>query len=114
MQQLRADFRYAAAVLRRHDYETYLATSAIDRKDRAGPLAIRALNCETAIITGDPTSSSSIFEDHLDGQKQRTNAAGIAVAKLQWWKDRVEAMLLCDGILPVRTCSTRAAMALLE
>jgi len=73
---LREDFRYASATLRRYDYETYLCTNAIDANKRAGPLALRALNCETAGITTATVSEKEI-----------------ALVKLKWWHEHAESML---------------------
>jgi NADH dehydrogenase [ubiquinone] 1 alpha subcomplex assembly factor 6 len=72
---LREDFRYASATLRRYDYETYLCTNAIDANKRAGPLALRALNCETAGITTATVSEKEI-----------------ALVKLKWWHEHAESM----------------------
>ena len=66
---LKADFRYAAALLRQRDYETYLCTCAVDASKRAVPLALRALNCETVIDV--------VHE----------NDGNAALMKLKWWHD---------------------------
>ena len=73
---LKADFRYAAALLRQRDYETYLCTCAVDASKRAVPLALRALNCETAII--------DVVHNHFG---ENTSAA---LMKLKWWHDRID------------------------
>jgi NADH dehydrogenase [ubiquinone] 1 alpha subcomplex assembly factor 6 len=75
--QLREDFRHCAATLRQNDYETYLCTNAIDASRRAGPLALRALNCETAGIG-----------THSGGEENKD----IALVKLRWWMDHLESM----------------------
>ena len=69
---LKADFRYAAALLRQRDYETYLCTCAVDASKRAVPLALRALNCETVIDV--------VHE----------NDGNAALMKLKWWHDRMD------------------------
>jgi NADH dehydrogenase [ubiquinone] 1 alpha subcomplex assembly factor 6 len=74
---LREDFRHCAATLRQNDYETYLCTNAIDASRRAGPLALRALNCETAGIG-----------THSGGEENKD----IALVKLRWWMDHLESM----------------------
>ena len=76
--QLREDFRHCAATLRQNDYETYLCTNAIDASRRAGPLALRALNCETAGIG-----------THSGGEENKD----IALVKLRWWMDHRKACL---------------------
>ena len=73
---IKADFRYAAALLRQRDYETYLCTCAVDASKRAVPLALRALNCETAII--------DVVHNHFG---ENTSAA---LMKLKWWHDRID------------------------
>ena len=75
---INADFRYAAALLRQRDYETYLCTCAVDASKRAVPLALRALNCETAII--------DVVHNH-HGENNTTTAA---LMKLKWWHDRID------------------------
>ena len=72
--QLREDFRHCSATLRQNDYETYLCTNAIDASRRAGPLALRALNCETAGIG-----------THSGGEENKD----IALVKLRWWMDHL-------------------------
>ena len=75
-------FEYCATRVRQLDYENYLCALFLPREHRPAALALRAFNAETASALG------------------ATKEPQLALMRLKWWRDAVDAAHDADADLP--------------